>query len=482
MNVDRKDRLKLSRQHMPAQHPEVRKRNFEEVNFGLPVLMAKREAQRCLECAQPACVRGCPLGVKIREFVELVLQGDYLGAAAKIREDNALPAITSRVCPQEKQCEGTCVLGKRFEPLAIGYLERFVADYERRTGRVGLPQRAPRSGQRVAIIGSGPAGLSAAGDLVQKGHEAKVFEAQHEIGGMLTYGIPEFRLPKEIVREEVENLRRMGVEFKTDSVIGEDVTIDELLTEGHFDAVFVATGAEVPRRLEIPGEDLHGVYSAHEFLARVNLSGAYLGASSDQKDYDFLGERVVVVGGGNTAFDAVRCAVRLGATEPQIIYRRTEKEMPVCQEEFEQAEDEGVHVMSLVTPLEFLGDKTGSLHQIRCVRTRLAEPDDSGRPRPLPIEGSEFLVDADVAITAVGTRADPLVRSGTPDLETDVTGYLRVDPETHQTSKKGVFAGGDVVTGTATVVLAMAAGRRAAKAIHRYLRSGEWSGPRASDP
>jgi len=469
-----KQRAKIPRQKMPEQDAGKRSGNFDEVNLGLAVEMANTEASRCLECTKPVCVQGCPVGVQVREFVELVLAEDYLGAAVKMREDNALPAITGRVCPQEDQCEGACVMGRRFDPVAIGYLERFVADYETRTGRRGLPPRAESSGKRVAIVGSGPAALAAAGDLVQKGHGVTVFEALHEIGGVLVYGIPEFRLPKEIVRSEVANLEAMGVEFQTNVVVGRTVTLDELLNEEGYDAGFVATGAGLPRFMEIPGEHLNGVYSANEFLSRVNLMKAYRFPEYDQPLYDCRGRNVAVIGGGNTALDAIRTALRLGAAHAHMIYRRSEAEMPGRAEEIHHARDEGVVIQTLTQPLEYLDDGNGWLRGLRCQRMELGEPDDSGRRRPVPIPDTEFEVALDVAIVAIGTGPNPLIQSTTPDLETNRKGYIVADGDGLKTSKRGVFAGGDIVTGTATVILAMGAGRKAAASIHEYLDTGVW--------
>ncbi len=466
-----KERVNLPRQEMPAQQPEVRRHDFDEVNLGLTVIQAHSEAARCLECNHPKCVEGCPVGVQVKEFVELIYEGDYLGAAAKIREDNVLPAVTGRVCPQENQCEGKCILGKRFAPLGIGYLERFVADYERSQGKVGLPPKQPATGKRVAIIGSGPAGLSAAGDLLLKGHDVTVFEALHEPGGVLIYGIPEFRLPKAIVRQEINNLRAMGVTFETNVVIGKTITIDELLGEEGFHAVFIATGAGLPKFLGIPGEHLAGVYSANEFLTRVNLMGANKFPDYDEPVYDCRDRAVAVVGAGNTAMDAVRTALRLEARRAILLYRRTEAEMPAREEEIQHAREEGVEFVTLTAPLEFLGDESGRLRAARCQKMQLGEPDASGRRSPIPIKGSEYELPLDVAIIALGTGANPLVQSTTPDLATDGRGYILADKETLCTSKRGVFAGGDIVTGGATVILAMGAGRQAAKAIHEYLAS-----------
>ncbi len=417
---------------------------------------------------------GCPVGVKVKDFIQLIVAGDYLGAAAKIREDNILPAITGRVCPQETQCEGCCILGNKFEPLGIGYLERFVADYERESGQIGLPERAPSTGKKVAIVGSGPAGLSAAGDLIQKGHEVTVFEALHEIGGVLVYGIPEFRLPKEIVRREVGVMRSMGVKFETNVVIGKTVTIDELMTEEGYDVVFVATGAGLPKFLGVPGEHLNGVYSANEFLTRVNLMRANDFPDYDEPVYDCRGKDIAVVGGGNTAMDAVRTASRLGAKTSYLIYRRSEAEMPARAEEAKHAKEEGITFMCLTNPVAFLGNKDNFIEAVRCIKMELGEPDASGRRSPVPVPGSEFDLPIDVAIIALGTEANPLVQSTTPDLKTTRKGYIAADPETMKTSKTGVFAGGDIVTGGATVILAMGAGRKAAASINQYLQSGQW--------
>jgi glutamate synthase (NADPH/NADH) small chain len=470
-----KERMKIARTEMPEADATVRSRNFEEVNLGLTELDTATEATRCLACVKPGCVRECPVGVKIREVVDLIYAGDYLGAAAKLREDNSLPAITGRVCPQENQCEGGCVLGKKGKPVAIGNLERFVADFERLSGKVGLPANAPATGKNVAIVGSGPAGLSAAGDLIQKGHRVRVFEALHELGGVLIYGIPEFRLPKSIVKGEVDNLRKMGVEFETNVVVGKSVTIDELMQDEHFDAVFVATGAGLPMFLRIPGEHLNGVYSANEFLTRVNLMRAYQFPEYDEPVYDCRDRDVIVVGGGNTAMDAVRTARRLGARTATLVYRRSEAEMPARLEEVKHAQQEGIEFQMLTNPTEFLGDEKGWLTGARCVRMELGEPDASGRRRPIEIKGSEFILPASLAIIGLGTTANPLIQSTTPDLKTNTRNYISADAETGRTSKRGVFAGGDIVTGGATVILAMGAGRKAAKAIHEYLISdGGW--------
>jgi glutamate synthase (NADPH/NADH) small chain len=462
--------MKIPRQHMPEQAPDLRRGNFSEVNLGLPVLGATTEATRCLECAKPRCVEGCPVNVDIRAFIQLVVQGDYLAAAAKIREDNVLPAITGRVCPQETQCEGCCSLGHKMDSVGIGYLERFVADYEREHGQYGIPPRAPATGKKVGIVGSGPAGLSAAGDLVRQGHAVTVFEALHEIGGVLLYGIPEFRLPKEIVRHEVNVLRQMGIDFQTNVVIGKTVTIDELMTEEGYDAILIATGAGLPKFLGVPGEHLNGVYSANEFLTRVNLMKAY-DPAYDEPVFDCRGKDIAVIGGGNTAMDAVRTACRLGARTSYLIYRRSENEMPARAEEVHHARDEGINFRCLTNPVAFLGDAQGRLHTVRCIRMELGAPDESGRRAAVAVPGSEFELPIEMAVIALGTGANPLVQSSTPDLATNRKGYIAADPETLATSKRGVFAAGDIVTGSATVILAMAAGRRAARSIQAHLSS-----------
>lgn len=468
--VPNKERIRIPRQHMPEREAHVRARNFEEVNLGFDPELATVESLRCLACAKPTCTRGCPVAVKVKDFIDLIIAGDYLGAAAKVREDNALPAITGRVCPQEEQCEGDCLVTKsKKDSIAIGHLERFVADYERKTGKVGIPKIADPTGKKVAIVGSGPAGLSAAGDLIQKGHKVRVFEALHELGGVLIYGIPEFRLPKDIVKQEVNVLRMMGVEFETNVVIGKTVTLDALMQEEGYDAVFVATGAGLPQFLGVPGENLNGVYSANEFLTRVNLMRAYRFPDFDEPVYDCAGKDVVVVGGGNTAMDAVRTSLRLGARNAYLVYRRSEAEMPARLEEVKHAKEEGITLKTLWNPVEMIGDEKGWLTGVKCQQMELGEPDESGRRRPVPVPGSETLIPASLAIIAVGTSANPLVQSTTPDLATNKKGYIQADPETLETSKPGVFAGGDIVTGGATVILAMGAGRKAAKSIHEYL-------------
>ena len=471
--VPMKERMKIPRQGMPEQAAELRVMNFTEVNLGYSMELARQEALRCLECAKPTCVTYCQVGVKVKDFVKLIVAGDYLGAAAKIREDNVLPAITGRVCPQEDHCEGFCLLHKKVDSLGIGYLERFVADYEQKAGAPPAANAAP-TGKKVAIVGSGPAGLSAAGDLIQRGHRVHVFEALHEIGGVLVYGIPEFRLPKQVIREQIDTMRKMGVEFETNVVVGKTVSIDELFEEEGYDAVFIGTGAGLPVFLNIPGEHLNGVYSANEFLTRINLMHAYEFPRYDEPMVSLRGKHVAVIGGGNTALDAIRSARRLGAERAYVLYRRSETEMPARVEEVKHAKQEGIDFQVLTNPVEFLDDGRGWLRAARCVRMELGEPDASGRRRPIPIAGSEFEVPLSVAVIATGTSANPLVQSTTPGLKTNKRGYIEADSESQRTSRKGVFAGGDIVTGSATVILAMGAGRRAAKAIHDYLNTGAW--------
>jgi glutamate synthase (NADPH) small chain len=473
-----KERMKVPRQLMREQDAAKRSTVFTEVNLGYSPELARQEALRCLECAKATCMQHCPVGVKVKEFVQLIVAGDFAGAAAKIREDNVLPAITGRVCPQEDHCEAGCTLGKakNVKPLGIGYLERFVADYEQRMGIRHLPN-VPPTGKKVAVVGSGPSGLTVAGDLAQRGHKVRVFEALHELGGVLVYGIPEFRLPKQIIREQLDYLRDMGVEFETDVVVGRTVTIDELMGEEGYDAVFIGTGAGSPQFMGIPGEHLNGVYSANEFLTRINLMKAYQFPRYDEPMVDMHGKDVAVIGGGNTALDAIRSALRLGARKAHVVYRRSEVEMPARIEEVHHAQQEGIEFHMLTNPVEFLSDGKGWLTAARCVRMELGEPDASGRRRPVPIAGSEFELPLSVAVIAVGTSANPIVQSTTPGLATDKRGYIQADGSTQRTSRRGVFAGGDIVTGSATVILAMGAGRRAAKSIHEYLTSGNWEVP-----
>lgn len=457
---------------MPEQDALKRAHNFNEVNLGLTEELAMLEAQRCIQCPKPTCVEGCPVGVKIGEFIALVSEGNYIEAAAKIKEDNMLPAICGRVCPQEEQCEVKCVVGKKNEPVAIGRLERFVADYERLNLGLSKPIIKTKTGYKVAIIGSGPAGLSCAADLIQMGHDVTVFEALHQLGGVLIYGIPEFRLPKEIVKTEIDVLREAGVEFKVNSVIGFTDTLDELLENG-YDAAFVAVGAGLPYFLNIKGENLNGVYSSNEFLTRVNLMKAYKFPKYDTPVFDCKGKNVAVFGGGNTAMDAVRTSKRLGAKNAYIIYRRSEIEMPARIEEVHHAKAEGIEFILLSNPLEFIGNENGWLNGVKLQKMELGEPDSSGRRRPDPIEGSEYVLDIDMSVIAIGNGSNPIIQKTTADLEFNKWGNIIVNEETMETSKKGVFAGGDIVTGGATVILAMGAGRKAANAINEYLKSTE---------
>ncbi|MCJ7726602.1 MAG: NADPH-dependent glutamate synthase [Acidimicrobiia bacterium] len=462
---------------MPEQEPSERRWNFEEVNLGLTEALAVAEAQRCLFCANPPCVAGCPVNIRIDTFIAQVAEGDFAGAASTIKGDNSLPAICGRVCPQEEQCEGACVLSNKDKPIAIGYLERFVADWDRTRGNAAPPQVAPPTGKRVAIVGSGPAGLACATDLARSGHQVTVFEALHAPGGVLVYGIPEFRLPKDIVAAEIDGLRDLGVTFETNAVIGLIDTLDDLLDTEGFDAAFLGVGAGLPRFMGIPGENLVGVYSANEFLTRVNLMKAYT-AGADTPVFDLYQKQVAVFGGGNTAMDSVRTALRLGAGWAGIVYRRSEEEMPARKEEVHHARDEGVEIVTLTAPLAFTGED-GTLTSMLLQKMALGEPDASGRRRPVPIEGSEYEVPVDVAVVAIGNQPNPLLLKTAPELLQTRWGTVVVDEDTGRTAKKGVFAGGDIVTGGATVILAMGAGRRAATAIDDYLATGEWWDPTA---
>jgi glutamate synthase (NADPH/NADH) small chain len=455
---------------MPALDPVERRALWDEVAVGYTVERALAEARRCIQCQDPVCELGCPVGVPIREFVHRVAVGDFEGAAALIRTKNVLPAICGRVCPVEHQCEAHCSIHGRLDPVGIGRLERFVADWERAHGNGAEAAPVARRGKRVAIVGSGPAGLTVASDLVQLGYGVTVFEALHAIGGVLRYGIPEFRLPKTIVDEDVERLRALGVEFQTDVVVGKTVTIDELFGELGYNAVFVGTGAGSPKFMGIPGENLKGVYSANEYLTRVNLMRAY-----DFPGYDTPVKRptrAAVIGAGDTAMDAVRVSIRLGAEEAHIVYRRTQAEMGARAEDFQRAGEEGAIFDWLTLPKRFLADDEGRVRALECVRMELGEPDESGRARPVEIPGSEFELEANLVVIALGTNPNPLVPQTTGGLEIDGHGCIVVDPETGATTRPGVYAGGDIATGAATVILAMGAGRRAASAIHDYLDGG----------
>ncbi len=470
----KKERMRIPRQPMPSQEPDLRRRNFHEVNLGLTAEMAKLEALRCLQCPKPRCVEGCPVGIQIKDFVGLVAEGKFDEAVKVVKIDNLLPAICGRVCPQEEQCEIQCVLAKKGEPVAIGNLERFVADFERDYGLMKAERPKKKTGRRVAVVGSGPAGLACASDLVRMGHQVTVFEALHALGGVLVYGIPEFRLPKEIVHAEIDQLEQMGVRFERNAVIGRTDTVDELLENG-YDAVFLGVGAGAPRFLDVPGENLIGVYSANEFLTRVNLMRAYL-PDSETPVFDCRGKDVVVFGGGNTAMDAVRTSLRLGAKSGRIIYRRSDREMPARKEEIHHAREEGVDFLMLTNPVEFLGDENGWLLCVRVQKMELGEPDPSGRRRPVPVPGSEYAILCQMAIVAVGNTPNPIIQKTTPEIEHTKWGTVVADESSGRTTKRGVFAGGDIVTGGATVILALGAGRRAARSIDEYLRTGAWEG------
>jgi glutamate synthase (NADPH/NADH) small chain len=458
---------KVPRQKMPEQEPKVRARNFDEVPFGYTPELAQLEASRCLQCKKPKCIEGCPVDVEIPAFVKLISEGDFAGAARKLKLRNSLPAVCGRVCPQEDQCEKVCVVGKKDQPVAVGRLERFAADWERTKGEVTIPEKAPATGKKVAVVGSGPAGLTLAGDLILKGHEVTIFEALHKTGGVLIYGIPEFRLPKAIVQAEVNYLEKLGVKVECNCVIGRIDTVDELLKE--YDAVFLGLGAGLPQFLNVPGENFCGIYSANEYLTRSNLMKAYLFPKYDTPIA--RGKNVAVFGAGNVAMDSARTALRLGADTVRIIYRRSRDEMPARIEEVHHAEEEGVQFYLLTAPTKFLGNDNGWVTGVECLRMELGEPDDSGRRRPVPIKGSEFQLECDLAVVAIGAGPNPLLPTQTPGLELNKRGYIVADLETGKTKKPKVWAGGDIVTGSATVILAMGAGRKAANSIHEYLMS-----------
>ncbi|MDA8169778.1 MAG: NADPH-dependent glutamate synthase [Nitrospiraceae bacterium] len=467
MEEKKKPKIIPAKTPVPEQAPLARRSNFKEVSLGYTKELALEEASRCFGCKNRPCVGGCPVGVPIPEFIAFLKAGEFQKAINKIKETNLLPAVCGRVCPQENQCEKFCTLAKKHEAVAIGRLERFAADWERENGKGGTPPLPPPTGKKVAVVGSGPAGLTCAYDLAKQGHKVFIFEALHAPGGVLFYGIPEFRLPKDIVRREIESLRKMGVEIVTNAVIGKLITVDELLDD--YDAVFISTGAGLPKFMNIEGENLNGVYSANEFLTRVNLMRAY-----QFPEYDTpirVGERVAVVGGGNVAMDAARNALRLGAREVTLVYRRSEVELPARKEEVHHAREEGVRFELCVNPARIIGGN-GWVEAIECVRMDLCEADESGRRSPKPITGSEFQIPVDTVIMAIGTGANPLVPQNTKGLALTKRGYIAADEETGKTSREGIYAGGDIVTGSATVISAMGAGRRAARAIHKYL-SGE---------
>jgi glutamate synthase (NADPH) small chain len=469
---ENKQEKQKSRIKMREQDPLVRARNFSEVPYGYTPEEASQEASRCLSCLRPTCREGCPVAVDIPAFIKLIKEGKFIEAAWKIKEDNAMPAVCGRVCPQEIQCESLCVLGKKGESVAIGNLERFVADYEREKGEVQIPKKPKPTGRKVAIIGSGPAGLTCAADLIKAGHNVTLFEALHKPGGVLIYGIPEFRLPKAIVEKEVDYIRKLGVEVAVNAVVGKLYTIDELFDEHGYDACFIATGAGLPVFLGIPGENLNGIYSANEFLTRANLMKAYLFPEYDTPIK--RGKNVAVFGGGNVAMDAARVALRLGAEKAYLIYRRSEAEMPARKAEVHHAHEEGVEFLLLTNPLRFIDDGNGNVAAIECMKMELGEPDGSGRRKPVPVKGSEFQVEIDVAIPAIGTRSNPLLTKTAPDLALNKKGYIIADEESGMTAKRGVFAGGDIITGSATVILAMGAGRKAARAINEYIKWKYW--------
>ena len=457
--------IKKEKHPMPEQDPKERIKNFNEVPYGYSKETAIEEAKRCIQCKNRPCTKGCPVEIDIPEFIKEIAEGKFDKAVEELKSKTALPAVCGRVCPYESQCEGECTLNKLGDPVGIGRLERFIADYEREKG-MKTPKKAKPTGQKVAVVGAGPAGLTCAGDLAKMGHEVIIFEALHAPGGVLMYGIPEFRLPKAIVHAEVDFIKKLGVEIHYDIVVGKTITVQELLED--FDAVFIGTGAGLPRWLNVQGESLDGVYSANEFLTRINM----------MKAYDFpnhctpctVGEVAATFGAGNVAMDCARTSLRMGAKKSYIIYRRTEKEMPARIEEIHHAKQEGVIFKLLTNPVEFIGDEKGKLKAVKCIKMKLGEPDDSGRRRPIPISNSEFTIKIDTALVAIGQNPNPLVPKSFKELETEKWGNLKVD-ETGQTTVPGVFAGGDIATGAATVILAMGAGKRAARAIDEYIKS-----------
>jgi len=459
------------REPMPEQNPKIRMQNFNEVALGYSRESAIREASRCLNCKNMPCVDGCPVNVQIPKFIKKIKEGDFMGAIHTIKETNSLPAVCGRVCPQETQCEEKCVLNKKGQPIAIGRLERFAADYELSQGDVRVPDIPKPTGKKVAIVGAGPAGLTVAGELAKKGHEVTIFEALHKAGGVLVYGIPEFRLPKAIVQREVDYVGKLGVKIKVDMIIGQTTTVDELFAQG-YDAIFVGTGAGLPYFMDVPGENLNGVYSANEFLTRANLMKAYLFPEYDTPVR--VGSKVAVIGGGNVAMDAARVSKRMGADNVYLIYRRSRAEMPARAEEAHHAEEEEIDFRLLTAPVRVIGDENGWVKGIECVKMELGEPDASGRRRPVEVKGSNHIIDVDVIVVAIGQGPNPILTSTTEGLKLRKTGNIEADTETGRTSRKGVFAGGDIVTGAATVILAMGAGRKAAASIDEYLTTGQW--------
>jgi len=461
----KKAKLNLNRLEMPKQTPEERRRNFDEVATGYDFEMAKYEAGRCIQCKKRNCQQGCPVNIDIPDFIKHLQQGDVEAAAKVLKRKTSLPGICGRVCPQELQCENVCTLNKKGGAIAIGRLERFIADWERTQGMTSIPEISPSTGKRVAVVGTGPSGLTVASDLAILGHKVTMFEALHVAGGVLMYGIPEFRLPKAIVQREVEYVKSLGVELFLNTVIGINYSLDELLNS-KYHAVYLATGAGLPMFLRVPGENLNMIYSANELLTRTNLMKAYL--YPDYATPIKMGKRVVVIGGGNVAMDSARCAVRLGAQEVNVIYRRTRQEMPARLEEVENAEEEGIHFHFLCTPTAFISDGRSNVAAMELLRMKLGEPDASGRRRPVPIEGSEYTMEVDTVAVSLGTSPNPLIASTTPDLETSKWGTVVADPR-GKTSKARVWAGGDIVSGGATVISAMGEGRAAAVAMHEYL-------------
>jgi glutamate synthase (NADPH/NADH) small chain len=462
MAENKKKKIIKNKIPMKEQEPSVRIKNFNEVPFGYTEQEAMAEASRCLQCKKPLCIKGCPVDVKIPEFIQCIADGDFAGSALKIKETNALPAICGRVCPQEEQCEIKCIVGKKGDPVDIGNLERFAADWERQNREITIPDMKEKNGKKVGIVGSGPAGLTVAGELAKGGFDVTVFEALHDSGGVLVYGIPEFRLPKEIVKKEIHYLEKLGVKIVNNFVVGRTATIDELMQEEEFDAIFVGSGAGLPTFMNIPGENSIGVYSANEYLTRSNLMKAY---KDDAATPIIRGKRVVTVGGGNVAMDSARVALRLGADESIIVYRRSEVEMPARNAEIHHAKEEGLKFHLLCNPVEILADSNGFVKAIKCLKMELGEPDSSGRRRPVPVMGSEFVIDCDVVIIAIGNKPNPLIPDTTSDINISRWGTIEANEEDGRTSKKFVYAGGDIVTGAATVILAMGAGKAAARSI-----------------
>jgi glutamate synthase (NADPH/NADH) small chain len=462
-----KERTQLERVHMPEQNPDERNKNFTEVNSGLTEEQARNEARRCLDCVNPTCISGCPVNINIPKFIKKIEEGDLLESARILKETNTLPAVCGRVCPQEVQCEQACFYTQKLKkpPVAIGNLERFVADYEQNSGEMSVPEITARKGIKVASIGSGPAGLAFAGDMIKMGYDVTVFEALHEIGGVLKYGIPEFRLPNRIVDVEIEVLQKMGVKFEKNFIVGATASIDDLKEQG-FKAFMVGSGAGLPNFMHIPGENYIGIYSSNEYLTRVNL----MNAADPEFDTPVIsGKKVAVIGGGNTAMDAVRTSKRLGAERSMIIYRRSIEEMPARVEEIKHAQEEGIEFMNLHNPLEYYADENGRVNKMKVQKMKLGEPDASGRRRPIPIEGSEFVMEVDTVVVSVGVSPNPLIPQSMKELDVSSWGTIKVDPDSMHSSVEGVFAGGDIVRGGATVILAMGDGRKAAEAMNNYL-------------